>query len=649
MLSRTAEALFWIGRYMERAEYTARFTDVHYDLLLGSDAFQDHEAIWRRYLESTDELDQFEQLHKEISTPSVVEFLTLNKFNPNSIVQLISGARDNARSIQDQLSSEVWHHINTYYLTLKACTPEDLWQAPHQLLYGVQHTCYTLYGVLGNTMMHDEGWCFYRLGQNIERAGHTARLLAHPILLKGASEPTALAEFHECLAVLKAASAHEAYRKASRSDLVPTKIVQFLLFHERFPRSVRFCAGTMQQLLARLTRKPSGLNCRETVRLVGQFAADLEFATLEEAYRMGLGGFLSEVAARLDESSNAISRTFFHAGESLELAISQVRQRRRPVIHAHEPSLQPVKAVLSVEHQFTYCYDSPVSSVRTIMRPAAPLHYGRQRRLDIRWHMEPPADYRHYTDAFGNLVWQLDHLQVDKTIACLVEMRVETTAVYVADGVLAFQGVGVQDSDCAVEPAEFTRLTHLVDSSEALVRLAEQLRNRGASPVELAESLLNQVHAHMRYEPGRTHVGTPASEAYAIASGVCQDYAHVMLAVCRLAGLPGRYVSGYLPGEGGMHAWVEVLLPVGEQNGPLWVAYDPTHQRRCDERYVTVAVGRDYQDIAPTSGYYSGEAQNTLEVKVSVDLESQGPAEHWFRLPGRSRPPSHAPDAPQQQ
>ena len=649
MLSRTAEAFFWLGRYMERAEYTARFADVHYHLLLSSDDAKEHTTTWKRYLDSNGELATYEGLYQQIATPSVVEFLTLDKDNPNSIVRLISGARDNARGIQDQLSSEVWHQINTCHLSLKSCAPEDLWRGPHQFLYRIQHACYALYGVLGNTMMHDEGWCFYRLGQNIERAGHTARLLTHPLLLAGAAEATALADFHQCLALLKSASAYEAYRKVSRSDLVPAKIVEFLLFHDRFPRSVRFCTNTARQLLLRLTAKPSKLDAGEAQRITGQLAADLEFATLAECYRLGLAAFLSDAAERLDQISNLIARAFFHAGEPLEVAILERRQRHRPVAHPHEPNFHPTKAVLSVEHQFTYRYDSPVSAVRTLMRPAPPLHYGPQRRLDISWHMEPPADYRHYSDAFGNLVWQLDHPRVEETIRCSVQMRVERTALYVTDGVLALQGVGPQDADCAVEPPEFARLTSLVDSSDALLRLARHLRNRGASPVELTEAILNQVHAHMRYETGRTHVGTAASEAFGLAAGVCQDYAHVMLALCRLAGLPARYVSGYLPGEGQMHAWVEVLLPVGEQNAPLWVGYDPTHQQRCDERYITVAVGRDYQDIAPTSGYYSGDAKNVLEVNVSVVVESQGPAEQLFTSPARGSFSSSYPDYSQQQ
>jgi transglutaminase-like putative cysteine protease len=263
--------------------------------------------------------------------------------------------------------------------------------------------------------------------------------------------------------------------------------------------------------------------------------------------------------------------------------------------------------------------------------------------------MDPPADYRHYTDAFGNLVWQMDHARVEKEITCTVEMRVETEAGYLPDGTLALQGTDPQDTDCTVDSSEFMRLTHLVDRSDKLARLAERLRGGGGTPGRLAEAILHHVHAALRYERGRTHVGSAASEAMALGSGVCQDYTHVMLAICRLAGLSARYVSGLLPGEGQMHAWVEVLFPGAAQKPPTWVGYDPTHQRRCDERYIAVAVGRDYQDIAPTSGYYEGEATNQLDMAVAVMLESHGPADRWLSGQGLAQPPVSMPDEQQQQ
>ena len=242
--------------------------------------------------------------------------------------------------------------------------------------------------------------------------------------------------------------------------------------------------------------------------------------------------------------------------------------------------------------------------------------------------MEPPSNYRQYTDAFGNLVWQIDHVSVEKAITCEVDMRIETQAGYLADGTLAVQGVDPQNTDCTVSSSEFTKLTHLVDQSDALIRLCERLRSKERSPSKLAEAILHQVHTTLRYEPGRTHVGITAAEAMALGSGVSQDYAHVMLSLCRLGGLPARYVSGLLAGDTHMHAWVEVLLPGTGSNPPIWVGYDPTHRRRCDERYITIAVGRDYQDIAPTSGYYEGTAKNRLEMTVSVVLETPGRTEN---------------------
>jgi len=247
----------------------------------------------------------------------------------------------------------------------------------------------------------------------------------------------------------------------------------------------------------------------------------------------------------------------------------------------------------------------------------------------LRWHVDPPADYRHFTDAFGNMVWQLDHPYIEKEIACTVEMRIETQAKYQQDQVLAPQGVTAQESDCAVKPTELSQLTKLVDNSDSLYQIVRRAKGRGLSPLELATSLMNQVYAHMRYESGETHVGTTASQAFALGIGVCQDYAHIFLSLCRQVGLPARYVSGYLPGEGQMHAWGEVLLPLGAKEIPTWIAFDPTHQCRCDERYITVAVGRDYQDVAPTSGHYSGESSNELQTTVAVVIESQGVGDYW--------------------
>jgi transglutaminase-like putative cysteine protease len=135
--------------------------------------------------------------------------------------------------------------------------------------------------------------------------------------------------------------------------------------------------------------------------------------------------------------------------------------------------------------------------------------------------------------------------------------------------------------------------------------VAEELRASGSSELDLAALISRRVHDHFTYEWGVTSVETTAAQAWAGARGVCQDYAHCMVALCRLCGLPARYVSGHLLGDGGTHAWVEVLMR--EPGGDVRVVpFDPTHDRRAGPRYVTVAVGRDYADVPPTSGTFDG-------------------------------------------
>ena len=322
MLSRTAESFFWIGRYIERAEYTARFVNVHYHLLTEIATREDQADIWTRYLEDTGELEVYRTLYHEVLTKPVMEFVTLNRENPDSLTNLIAAARNNARGIQDQLSSEVWHFMNDFYFSLKGKTEINLWADTHDLLNYVRNTCYTLDGVMGGTMVRDEGWNFYRLGKNIERGGRTARLLDIPVLSEPTTEPKRISEYHQCLAALKSASAFEAYRKFYSAQLVPKKIVRFLLFHNRFPRSVRFATTQASELIEFLAGNVRRSETRQTIRLAGTLAADLEFGSLEEVYSTGLSKFLGQVLEQLDELSNLVAQAFFRTSGYSETSLA---------------------------------------------------------------------------------------------------------------------------------------------------------------------------------------------------------------------------------------------------------------------------------------------------------------------------------------
>jgi transglutaminase-like putative cysteine protease len=170
------------------------------------------------------------------------------------------------------------------------------------------------------------------------------------------------------------------------------------------------------------------------------------------------------------------------------------------------------------------------------------------------------------------------------------------------------------DGELAMSDPRFFVPSRLTRPDDALRAAATELMSDGAAGLDLPALIMRRVHEHFDYRWGVTTVATTAAEAWAGHAGVCQDYAHCMISLCRLCGLGARYVSGQLLGEGGAHAWVEVRVPDGAHEGdaPRVVAFDPTHDRCAGLRYATVAVGRDYADVPPTSGTFDAPYTGTL-------------------------------------
>jgi transglutaminase-like putative cysteine protease len=169
--------------------------------------------------------------------------------------------------------------------------------------------------------------------------------------------------------------------------------------------------------------------------------------------------------------------------------------------------------------------------------------------------------------------------------------------------------------------------TALTMPDDALREAARELASRELAGLDLAEQICDWVGSTMRYEDGATAVETTAADAFALRRGVCQDFAHVMVTLCRLVGMPARYVSGHLLGEGGSHAWVEVLVPDARRaRSYVAHAFDPTERDRTGDRHLTVAVGRDYADVAPMSGTYSASIPGTLSVTKRAGLVAVPPA-----------------------
>jgi transglutaminase-like putative cysteine protease len=269
------------------------------------------------------------------------------------------------------------------------------------------------------------------------------------------------------------------------------------------------------------------------------------------------------------------------------------------------------RASYMVRQTFRYEYTEPIRDLSHRLVVIPPERFGDQRRL---WHDVSVGLYgarlEDGVDRFGNVIFEVFAPSVRDTIEFVAEVSVERRADEpnrLADGWLA-DGYLLQSS-------------RLTEPDEAILRAAEDLAAAVEWGLPLADHINDWVYQSMTYRHGVTGVRTTAAEALAIGAGVCQDYAHVMLALCRVCGLPSRYVSGHLLGQGGTHAWVEVVLPTDDGTGDAVAhAFDPTHASRGGLGYVTVAVGGDYADVAPTSGTYRSGARGRLTATKKVSL-----------------------------
>ncbi|MFI7544009.1 transglutaminase domain-containing protein [Actinoplanes sp. NPDC049599] len=262
-----------------------------------------------------------------------------------------------------------------------------------------------------------------------------------------------------------------------------------------------------------------------------------------------------------------------------------------------------------VEQSFRYAYAAPVTALAQRLVVVPRRRHGDLHRRSHRLAVTGAAHARRVRqDAAGNTVVRVVAARVEQA----VEFRLTATLDRVVDD-------GPPELPAAALRApRALRATRLTEPDDALRELAD--RCRGADHRETAERACTVAHAALTYEYGVTSVRTTAAQALAGGRGVCQDSAHVMLAMCRLLGVPSRYVSGHLVGQGGTHAWVEVLVPHGDRAVAL--AFDPCHGRPAHHGYVTVAVGRDYADVAPTSGTYVGAPGGTLTGSREVTVVS---------------------------
>lgn len=311
MLSRVADSLYWMSRYIERAEDNARLADVNLQFLLdlANQPQADTQQQWNPIISSLEENELFSSLYDKLDGKAAIDFVSLQKKNPNSIYSCLSRARENARTTREQISSEMWEQINRLYLFVKSESGKKLLRSsPSEFFKRVIAGSHLFQGITDATMTHGEGWDFIRIGKLLERADCTSRILdvKYHILLPSGEKVGGNIDTIQWMAVLKSCSALEAYRKIYVGQVTPWKVAEFIITHSAFPRSIRFSVDCFDAALHHISGFSESKYANEVERLSGRLRSDLDYVTIGDIFGFGLHEYLEQIQERLVEISDAM-------------------------------------------------------------------------------------------------------------------------------------------------------------------------------------------------------------------------------------------------------------------------------------------------------------------------------------------------------
>jgi uncharacterized alpha-E superfamily protein len=307
MLSRVADSLYWMARYMERAEDITRILTVNFNALLDLPP-HDVAQSWQSLIEITGDIDLYLQHFEGYTARNVMSFLLWDEGNPNSVFGCINLARENARTVREQISSEMWEQINRLYFDLKEVNRSAILRGPVDLFADVRDGSHAFQGVTHATMTHGDGYHFIQLGKHLERSEKTARILDVKYAALGGLEEGSPVQTIQLSAMLRSCSAMEAFRKTAQT-LQGARVVEFMLLNCEFPRTVAFCMNSVHDALKRISS--SGDNA--AMRTAGRICSDLTYLDLTEVLGDGLHDFLERIINRMNALGDDITRTFFSA------------------------------------------------------------------------------------------------------------------------------------------------------------------------------------------------------------------------------------------------------------------------------------------------------------------------------------------------
>jgi uncharacterized alpha-E superfamily protein len=310
LLSRVADSVYWMARYMERAENVARFVDVNLHLRI--DLPQGEVNGWQALIDTSGDAGVFRKRYGCATPECVIEFLVFDTQNRNSILSCVRAARENARSVRETISSEMWEEINSFHLMLFDESSRPGPDSLPEFFQGVRRSCHLFQGVTDSTMSHNEAWHFIRLGRELERADKTTRLLdvKYFILLPSTSDVGTPYDDIQWSAVLKSVSGFEMYRKA-HGRIVPLRIVEFLLLDSDFPRAVRHCVGAADRSLHAITGTPAASFSCVSEQRMGLLRSELDYARVETILAGGLHEFLDGLQGKMNKIDECVLEDFF--------------------------------------------------------------------------------------------------------------------------------------------------------------------------------------------------------------------------------------------------------------------------------------------------------------------------------------------------
>jgi uncharacterized alpha-E superfamily protein len=338
MLSRVANNLYWMSRYIERAESIARLVDVNLQLLLDFRNLDDRglDAHWIPIVQSSGDEELFRRLHPRTTGQTVTEFLVFQSANPNSILSSIALARENARMVRDQITAELWEEINRLYLFLYSPRAGELWhESPSDFFLTIKNGSLLLHGLTDATVVRNEGWFFTQAGRYLERADKTSRILdvRHASLPeRGVPVTPSQTDALGWSAVLRSCSAWDAYKALHGAEVQPALVAELLLLSDEFPRSVRFSVRHLNTVLRRISGVHEGRFSNDAEKLAGRLLAELQFSTVEDIFEVGLHTYIDIAQTKLNAIGDALFQAYifqpFQIPEEYELRQQEEQQQQ---------------------------------------------------------------------------------------------------------------------------------------------------------------------------------------------------------------------------------------------------------------------------------------------------------------------------------